>query len=124
MDELKSLLKAGRRYVISGSFGRWDGPVYGGTVIEEIEDLQKFLSFNAEHYDTFKDVNGDFRIIQSHHDGCNYYEVRELTKKGLKRLENYKTAFGTTRGDLTYSLVRTREYTRKANIPKALGWKI
>lgn len=124
MDDLKGLIDQGRRYVIFGTFGRWDGPVYGGTVIECIDDLKKFLSFNGEHYDTFKDVNGEFQIIQSHHDGCNYYTVRELNKKGMIRYNNHKRAFGGIDGDLAYSLSHTREYTVKANIPKALGWRI
>lgn len=109
-------------YVLFGSFGRWDGPVYGGGIIETAKDLFDLLSFRGDHDDTFIDDGGEFKVEQSHHDGHNSYVIRKLTKKGLIRYRNHMERFGCFDSDLLASLVNTREYTRKAEITKAMGW--
>lgn len=109
-------------YFISGTFGRWDGPVLGGRIVETYDDLIQFLSFRGEHYDVFKDVDGEFHIDQSHHDGSNHYVLRRLTKKGLIRYRNHMRNVGEIDAELRRSLYKVEAYTCKARLAKKMGY--
>ena len=81
IDGLTSLLKT-KYYIATGTCGLWYGRVEGGMVIANIQDFFKLLK-DCE-YLKFIDKDGHLLIECSHHDGNNYYELRELNDKGVK----------------------------------------
>lgn len=87
--EFKQLLKQDE-YIITGTFGKWDGPVQCGTFIRDFATLNKFLA-NLDDF-TIIDRNGHFVIKGYHHDGTAEYEVRKLTNKGKALAEKYSYA--------------------------------
>ena len=76
-----------RTLVCTGSVGLWTGQHEGGTIIEDFEDMRKL--WNDCDYVHIYDKNGHLYIKCSHHDGINYYELRELTQKGLDLYERH-----------------------------------
>ena len=108
-------------YVIFGTFGRWDGEISGGGIVEDFDDLVDFMRFRGDHHDIFKDVDGELEIIQYHHDGSNHYTLRPLTLRGKERYRNHMNNVGRIDGELVRSLATVREYTRKARIAEAFG---
>lgn len=109
-------------YVIYGSFGRWDGPVMGGNIIRSYNELMNFLSFRGDHSNVFFDDGGEFRVDQHHHDGSNHYIMRKLTRKGLERYRNHMGNVGEIDVELIKSLVNVKDYTKRAQIAKAMGY--
>ena len=109
-------------FIVFGAFGRWDGPVHGGCIVETVDDLAKFLSFRGIHYDRFVDNDGELEITQSHHDGSNHYVLRKLSRKGLQRYRNHLANVGQSDGELIASLATVEGYTKKARIAKEFGY--
>ena len=94
-------------YVVTGTLGLWDGTHEGGKVIAGWYDLMNLL----EDCDYIKvvDDNGLLKVTGSHHDGTNYFEVKELTDKGY---EYYKdNEYALTRRDLCETLFNSEEYS-------------
>lgn len=109
-------------YVIYGSFGRWDGPVMGGSIIRSYNDFMRFLSFRGDHQDVFSDDKGEFNVTQYHHDGSNHYIMRKLSKRGLERYWNHMSNVGEADSELLKSLTSVKDYTRKAQLAKTMGY--
>lgn len=74
-------------FILQGEVGRWNGCKRGGYVIREFSDLCK--AWNGCDYIKLYDVNGHFYVECSHHDGTNFYEVKELTDRGYDYIENH-----------------------------------
>ena len=73
-------------YLLTGTCGRWNGPVEGGTFItskDELLDCIRHLD-----YIKFYDKDGHFYIRGYHHDGSDSYEMKRLTKKGYEFANN------------------------------------
>lgn len=83
---LEKYLKA-HPLLVTGSVGCWDGTYEGGKVIENSRELWKL--FDGCDFYKIEDIKRHLYIECSHHDGTNYYEIRELTNKGYKFYQNY-----------------------------------
>ena len=73
-------------YLLTGTCGRWNGPVEGGKFItskDELLDCIRHLD-----YIKFYDKDGHFYIRGYHHDGSDSYEMKRLTKKGYEFANN------------------------------------
>jgi len=79
--EIKDFLED-KLLVVSGSCGLWYGREDGGKVVTGWKELCTVL--NNMDYIAFSDVGGKLEIQCSHHDGTNYWEVREVTEKGAR----------------------------------------
>lgn len=77
---MKKLLED-KYYIATGTCGLWYGKVEGGKVIVNINDFYSLLQ-DCDYFE-FSEENGRFLIKCSHHDGTNYYELRELNNKGI-----------------------------------------
>jgi len=97
-DELRHFIENNKRaFIITGSVGRWTGQHRGGYLFNSAYGNNGYYSslYRRGLWDAFKDCdyfefiddNGLLKIRCSHHDGTNYYEVRELTKKGEEYAE-------------------------------------
>ena len=98
-----------------GYFGSWNGPEYGGSIIDTPEllrghicqDFSVPMSFTLEYTDEDTEINPTQRYCSStplkipahsyilkqwHHDGCNCYVIRPV-KKGKTYNNEGKTTF-------------------------------
>lgn len=67
--------------IATGSVGRWDGRSKGGKVLETLNEFYDLLK-DCDIIKVEKDEKALY-ITATHHDGTNYYTLRELTQKGL-----------------------------------------
>ncbi|NCB16844.1 MAG: hypothetical protein EOM65_11805 [Synergistales bacterium] len=71
--------------VADGYYGLWTGREYGytvyGSVVEALEDIASFRSYNDL---TVRKVGGHLEIEQVHHDGTNRFDIRLLNDRGVK----------------------------------------
>lgn len=79
----------GKTVIIYGNVGRWNGNFAGGIVTDDfIDGLYKAIK--DCDYISITDSNGHLYIKSTHHDGTNYFEVREVTEKGIDYLNNWE----------------------------------
>lgn len=69
-------------FIVVGRVGRWNGNFKIGGVIQTHADFCQTLR-NADGI-VVKDIRGHLYVESAHHDGVNYYEIKELTKKGYE----------------------------------------
>ncbi len=108
------------RFLLKGTIGRWDGPAEGGFIFSTFKEMHK--AWDWCDYIEFYDANGHFRIRCSHHDGTNYYEVRELTPAGIEYESNHGSSMPTRQ--LHEKLWNSSKYTKLPHYAnKVLGCK-
>ena len=81
--------------IFFGTVGRWDGR-YGGCKVGEFWDIY-WKAIKDCDYIKIYDVNGHFYIKCSHHDGNNFFEVKEVTDKGYEYYDRWKYDYGNNR---------------------------
>lgn len=74
-------------FIIQGNIGRWNGVARGGFTFSSLDELSR--AWKDCDYIKVYDENGHLYIECSHHDGINFYEIRKLTEKGRKYLNNH-----------------------------------
>jgi len=116
---IKSYMKRFDVFLLTGEFGRWDGPVGVHALIEDASDLFNALRLRGDYNLVFEDVGGKLKITQSHHDGTNYYELRPLTKKGMAHY-NAKYMPESRNSELLNDLDSIKCYTKNANYLKVM----
>ena len=112
INDLKEV-KTDTCYLMTGSLGLWYGRVAGGKFIFNLEDLTSaFYDYNEVY-----EENGELKVKAIHHDGSNYFTLRELTQKGYAYAE--LRDFDDNRV-LHEHLLNTKGYTRKVNLTKKI----
>lgn len=115
--------------LVTGTCGTWRGNFAGGKVFSE-SDLYKNEDSLLEHIlnKAGKDCNyfkiglneqGNMFIQCSHHDGTNYYEVKNLTDKGWQAYDdwNYGIRFkNVTEQEMHEKLYNSNYYSRKIKL--------
>ena len=101
-------------YVVTGTVGRWDGRYSGGIVVNGLDEIMKLLR-DCE-YISIVDNNGHLEIKGSHHDGTNYFEVRELTDKGYDYYTRNEYLFNSK--ELCEKLYNSSNYSRLPRLHK------
>ena len=86
-DNLECFIKGKNDLLVTGTLGLWYGRREGGKIIKNMFEL--FELFKDCDYIKFEEENGHLYITASHHDGTNYYEVKELTDKGEEYASNH-----------------------------------
>lgn len=85
--ELKRFIEdADTYFLVRGYVGRWNGRHYGGVLIKCFDDLYKL--WDDCDYLSIYDEGGHLYIKCTHHDGTNFFEVKQLTNKGTEYLLN------------------------------------
>ena len=127
LEELTPLLSS--QVIVSGSIGRWNG-THTGAGIESEYNLPKWakdsllcyiLSTYGKDCDYFKISleHGAICISCSHHDGNNYFEIRNLSEKGRKAYSDWEYEERFTKyseADFMDKLVRSRVYTERIKL--------
>lgn len=90
-NELEGYFDDKYKCIIFGTVGRWNGTFVSGTVFEG-DELMDILSKALKDCDyiSITDENGHLYVSGTHHDGDVSYEIRILTEKGVKYLENWE----------------------------------
>ena len=83
--------------IMVGTIGRWDG-TYDGGMIGEFWDIY-WKAIKDCDYIKIYDVNGHFYIYCSHHDGNNFFEVREVTDKGYEYYDRWQYDYGNNKSE-------------------------
>lgn len=89
IDALKWECKLPANVLVTGHAGLWDGP-HGTCTPVKVDDPVKFFGMFIPRCSEYElrigyDKEGLF-VEVPHHDGTNFYHVREITKQGLKYL--------------------------------------
>lgn len=75
-------------FVVRANLGRWNGRFDSGKIMTGgWNDFCRVI----QDYDNLEivDNNGHLEIVGYHHDGTDYFEIRELTRKGDKYTNGY-----------------------------------
>ena len=67
-------------FLLQGNVGTWQGAKKGGFTVTKFDDLYKCWD-GCDYIEIF-DKKGHLYIKCSHHDGTNFYELKEMTAKG------------------------------------------
>lgn len=75
-------------FVCKVSLGRWNGRFNSGKILTS--GWSDFVKIIGE-YDNISivDNNGHLEVVGRHHDGTDYFEIRELTRKGDEYANGY-----------------------------------
>lgn len=75
-------------FVVKASLGRWNGRFNSGKILTS--GWSDFVKIIGE-YDNISivDNNGHLEVVGRHHDGTDYFEIRELTRKGDEYANGY-----------------------------------
>lgn len=84
--ELKQYDAQSSYHLLTGSCGLWTGRHAGGKVSSSLKDLITQAA-NGVDYFTITISGGVICFTGVHHDGCNNYEIRPLSAKGLKYVD-------------------------------------
>ena len=90
-DDFKSEYKEyfnTNNFVVRANLGRWCGRFESGKIMTG--GWKDFLRV-IQNYDYLEivDNNGHLEIVGTHHDGRDYFEIRELTRKGDEYADGY-----------------------------------
>lgn len=115
-------LNRGRKWMIFGEVGRWNGVYKSGTLFETFDDFFYKATKDCDYW-KFYDENGHLYLTCSHHDGTCHYEIKELTDKGIQYLENWE--YGNDKRTEEY--VHTQIFNKYSRLPrfaeKVYGYK-
>lgn len=114
-DELEDFFKyKGNKWMIFGEVGRWDGVYKAGTLFETFDDFFYEAISDCDYWHIY-DENGHLYLTCSHHDGTCHYEIKEVTSKGIKYLENWEDDWNDKR---TKEYVHTQIFNRYSKLPR------
>lgn len=116
-DEKENLkdffLNHGRKWMIFGEVGRWNGVYKSGTLFETFDDFFYKATEDCAYW-KFYDENGHLYLTCSHHDGTCHYEIKEVTDRGIQYLENWE--YGND--DRTEEYVHTQIFNEYSRLPR------
>ena len=92
--ELKRFFKD-KEVIFFGNVGRWDG-TYAGGKTGEFEKLYHEAVRDCMYVNIYEE-NGHMYLECSHHDGTNFFEIKEVTDKGKQYLENWEYSYNDKR---------------------------
>ena len=117
-DELKDIFSNGK-FIAIGTCGLWTGNYAGGFVFNDFDEMCSY--FSGCDYFKFWDENGHLFVKASHHDGTHYVEVKQLTEKGIKYLENWEYSDDKRTKQYVYEkLFNDSHYTRLLHVAHRL----
>ena len=77
------------KWIMTGNLGLWDGKYPAGIVFDTFDDFF-YKAIKDCAYWKFWDENGHLYLKCSHHDGTNWFEVKQMTERGAKYLDNWE----------------------------------
>lgn len=77
------------KWIMSGNLGLWCGKYHAGIVFDTFDDFF-YKAIKDCAYWKFWDENGHLYFQCSHHDGTNWFEIKQMTECGEKYLDNWE----------------------------------
>lgn len=76
-----------KQYIVLADLGLWNGRFDGGKIII---GLWNTISQCFEDYNEIYEEGGKLKVVAHHHDGTNYFQIKELTERGEEYAEKHK----------------------------------
>ena len=107
-----------KTYVVFADLGLWYGRREGGKIIE---GLWNVISQCFEDYNEIYQKGKKLKIIAHHHDGTNFFFIKELTERGEDYADRHK--YDMTDRELHYRLLDDSHYSRNVTLfNEVYGW--
>lgn len=107
-----------KHYIIIASLGLWNGRFDGGKIIK---GLWNSISKCFEDYNEIYQDGKRVKVTAHHHDGTNYFEIRELTDKGIEYWERHE--YDMSDRELHTRLFKDSHYSHEVSLFNELyGW--
>lgn len=107
-----------RQYIILADLGLWNGRFDGGDIIV---GLWNAISKCFEDYNEIYEEGGRLKVTAHHHDGTNYFQIKELTERGEEYAERHK--WDMSDRELHQKLFNDSHYSRNVRAFKEVyGW--
>lgn len=107
-----------KQYIVLADCGLWYGRRDGGKIII---GLWNAISQCFEDYNEIYEEGGRLKVTAHHHDGTNYFQIKELTKRGEEFAERHK--WDMSDRELHKKLFNDSHYSRNVRAFKEIyGW--
>lgn len=109
--DVERLIEKNGWLVAVGTIGTWHGNVPSGKIIRTFEDLTNLMFGRCSdcYVNLYLNDEGTMSVQTAHHDGTNYFTIKQLNGKGMQFVENRFLDFN----DLNHVFDK---YTRKRKI--------
>lgn len=114
-DELRKFFQDGDLWLLTGTMRLWDGDSQFNFVFQTFDEMLNRVGKDCDYF-KFWDENGHFFIKCSHHDGTNYGEIKYITLKGERLIENWGSTYS-KRYDFSARELYERIYRRYSTLP-------
>lgn len=114
-DELRKFFQDGNLWLLTGTMRLWDGDSQFNFVFQTFDEMLNRVGKDCDYF-KFWDENGHFFIKCSHHDGTNYGEIKYITPKGKRLIENWGSTYS-KRYDFSARELYERIYKRYSTLP-------
>lgn len=111
---LEDFFNNGCTWILQGTNGRWNGVYRAGTIFSDFAKMLQQATKNCDYMKIY-DKDGHFFIEATHHDGINFYEVKKITEKGEKYLQNWEEDYDDKRSE---EYVHTQLMNRYSVLPR------
>lgn len=107
-----------KQYIVLADLGLWNGRFDGGKIIT---GLCNAISQCFEDYNEIYEEGGQLKVTAHHHDGTNYFQIKELTERGEEYAERHK--WDMSDRELHQKLFNDSHYSRNVRAFKEIyGW--
>ena len=107
-----------KQYIVLADLGLWYGRRDGGKIIT---GLWNAISQCFEDYNEIYEEGGRLKVTAHHHDGTNYFQIKELTKRGEEFAERHE--WNMSDRELHEKLFNDSHYSRNVRAFKEIyGW--
>lgn len=107
-----------KQYIVLADLGLWNGRFDGGKIIT---GLWNAISKCFEDYNEIYEEGGRLKVTAHHHDGTNYFQIKELTERGKGYAE--RNGWDMSDRELHQKLFNDSHYSRNVKLFKEVyGW--
>lgn len=119
MEEVKKVdEESPSHWVVKANLGLWDGRYAGGRIFGSLKSAIQAMVNKMDYVDIEEDERGNVTVTGHHHDGTNYYTLRQLNKAGE---DAYNRNPCESSRVIVERMSRPR-YSNNARLRKAFGW--
>lgn len=105
-------------YIVLADLGLWNGRFDGGKIIR---GLWKSISECFEDYNEIYQEGKRLKVKAIHHDGTNYFQIRELTDRGLEYMR--RNEYHLSDRELHQRLFKDSHYSHEVSLFNTIyGW--
>lgn len=121
LEDIEAIAKDERGYfLVQADLGLWNGRFEGGKIIYGLWDAIRGC---FEDYNEIYMEGRDLKVKAIHHDGTNYFRIRELTDKGVDYYDKHEYDYSDR--ELHERLAKDSHYTHCVRLfADYYGWKV